>query len=128
MKQNNSKQGVVNLREKAALLTELWSPRVVGEVDDSYVKIAKVKGEFTWHDHQEDEFFLVLDGQLDIQMKDHTVSLNSGEFYVVPKGVMHNPVASGTCTLLLFEKKSTAHTGQVQEEMTRDLSEQLRPL
>ena len=121
-------KGVVNLSEKAALLTELWSPRVVGEVDDSYVKIAKVKGEFTWHDHQEDEFFLVLDGQLEIQMQDHTVTLNAGEFYVVPKGVLHNPVARDTCTVMLFEKKTTAHTGEVKADMTRDLSEQLRPL
>jgi len=126
MKNNN--KGVVNLNEKAALLTELWSPRVVGEVDDSYVKIAKVKGEFTWHDHQEDEFFLVLDGQLEIQMQDHTVTLNAGEFYVVPKGVLHNPVARDTCTVMLFEKKTTAHTGEVKADMTRDLSEQLRPL
>ena len=121
-------KGVVNLSEKAALLTEFWSPRVVGEVDDSYVKIAKVKGEFTWHDHQEDEFFLVLDGQLEIQMKDQTVTLNAGEFYVVPKGVLHNPVARQTCTVMLFEKKTTAHTGEVKADMTRDLSEQLRPL
>jgi mannose-6-phosphate isomerase-like protein (cupin superfamily) len=121
-------KGVVNLSEKAALLTELWSPRVVGEVDDCYVKIAKVKGEFTWHDHQEDEFFLVLDGQLEIQMQDHTVTLNAGEFYVVPKGVLHNPVARDTCTVMLFEKKTTAHTGEVKADMTRDLSEQLRPL
>ncbi|MFC3195103.1 cupin domain-containing protein [Marinicella sediminis] len=128
MTDEKNRKGVVNLKEKAALLTELWSPRVVGEVDDSYVKIAKIKGEFTWHDHQEDEFFLVLDGQLDIHMQDHTVRLNAGEFYVVPKGVMHNPKASEECVVLLFEKKTTAHTGNVQEDMTRDLSEQLRPL
>jgi mannose-6-phosphate isomerase-like protein (cupin superfamily) len=126
MTDNN--KGVVNLSEKAALLTELWSPRVVGEVDDSYVKIAKVKGEFTWHDHQEDEFFLVLDGQLEIQLEGHTVTLNTGEFYVVPKGVSHSPVARETCTVMLFEKKTTAHTGAVKADMTRDLSEQLRPL
>ena len=98
------------------------------ETNTRRVKIAKVKGEFTWHDHQEDEFFLVLDGQLEIQMKEHTVTLNAGEFYVVPKGVLHNPVARDTCTVMLFEKKSTAHTGEVKADMTRDLNEQLRPL
>ncbi len=118
----------INLLEKAALLTEYWSPRVVGEVDDSFVKIAKVQGEFTWHDHQEDEFFLVLEGQLTIAMKDQNVTLNPGEFYVVPKGVLHNPVAKEECTLLLFEKKSTQHTGDVEADLTKDLSAQLEPL
>jgi mannose-6-phosphate isomerase-like protein (cupin superfamily) len=125
MKKHNQ---VINLQEKAALLTELWSPRVLGTVDDSYVKIARLQGEFTWHDHQEDEFFLVLDGALEIQMKDHSVKLKAGEFYVVPKGVMHNPVARDGCTVLLFEKQTTAHTGQVDEALTRTLDDQLRPL
>ncbi len=118
----------INLLEKAALLTEYWSPRVVGEVDDSFVKIDKVQGEFTWHDHQEDEFFLVLEGQLTIAMKDQNVTLNPCEFYVVPKGVLHNPVAKEECTLLLFEKKSTQHTGDVEADLTKDLSAQLEPL
>ena len=122
------KNQVINLKQKAALITEHWSPRVLGEVDDSYVKIAKVKGEFTWHDHQEDEFFLVLDGQLEIQMEGQCVVLKTGEFYIVPKGVLHNPVAKEECTLLLFEKKSTAHTGNVTEEMTKAIDEQLKPL
>ncbi len=122
------KNQVVNLKEKAALITEHWSPRVVGEVDDSYIKLAKVKGSFTWHDHQEDEFFLVLEGQLTIQMKDEEVTLNPGEFYVVPKGVQHNPVAETECTLLLFEKKTTLHTGEVQADLTKAVTDQLQPL
>jgi mannose-6-phosphate isomerase-like protein (cupin superfamily) len=122
------KNQVINLKQKAALITEHWSPRVLGEVDDSYVKIAKVKGEFTWHDHQEDEFFLVLEGQLEIQMEGQSVVLNKGEFYIVPKGVLHNPVAKEECTLLLFEKKSTAHTGEVTAEMTKAIADQLKPL
>ncbi|WP_223786894.1 cupin domain-containing protein [Marinicella meishanensis] len=122
------KKTAVNLLATAAKITEHWSPRVVGEVDDSYVKIAKVKGEFTWHDHQEDEFFMVLEGQLTIHMEDHTVTINAGEFYVVPKGVMHNPVAQEECTVLLFEKKSTLHTGQVQADLTKSISDQLQPL
>lgn len=122
------KNQAVNLKQKAALVTDHWSPRVVGEVDDSYVKIAKIKGEFTWHDHQEDEFFLVLEGSVTIQMKDQNVVLNKGEFYVVPKGVLHNPVASEECTLMLFEKKSTLHTGAVNADLTKDISTQLKPL
>ncbi len=122
------KNQVVNLKQKAALITDHWSPRVVGEVDDSYIKIAKVKGEFTWHDHQEDEFFMVLEGELSIQMEAETVLLRAGEFYVVPKGVQHNPVATEECTLMLFEKKTTLHTGEVQAELTKAVTDQLKPL
>lgn len=117
---------VLNPKKQAAALTEYWSPKVLGEVDDSYVKVAKVKGEFTWHDHEEDEFFMVLDGSLEIQMEGGSVQLNTGDFYVVPKGVMHNPVAKAECTLLLFEKKSTLHTGQVKAAMTRSIEQQLQ--
>ncbi len=122
------KNQVINLKEKAALIKDHWSPRVVGEVDDSYVKIAKVKGEFTWHDHQEDEFFMVLEGELEIQMEHEVVLLQQGEMYVVPKGVMHNPVAKEECTVMLFEKKSTRHTGDVQADLTKDINDQLKPL
>lgn len=122
------KYKAVNLKQKAAMLTEHWSPRVVGEVDDSYIKIAKIKGEFTWHDHQEDEFFLVLEGSVTIQMEVQDVVLNKGEFYVVPKGILHNPVASEECTLMLFEKKSTLHTGTVDADLTKKIKDQLKPL
>jgi len=122
------KNQVINLKAKAELITDHWSPRVVGEVDDSYVKIAKVKGEFTWHDHQEDEFFMVLDGELTIQMEGESVVLKQGEMYVVPKGVMHNPVAKKECTVMLFEKKSTLHTGAVQADLTKDINDQLKPI
>ena len=117
---------VINPKAQAAALTEHWSPKVVGEVDESYVKVAKVKGEFTWHDHEEDEFFMVLDGALEIQMEGGSVHLNTGDFYVVPKGVMHNPVAKEECTLLLFEKKTTLHTGQVKAAMTKSIEQQLQ--
>ncbi len=123
---------VINLKQKAQLITDHWSPRVIASVDDSYVKIAKVKGEFTWHDHLEDEFFLVLDGQLIIEIKKddktESVELKAGEVYVVPKGVMHNPVAEEECTLMLFEKKTTAHTGDVKADLTKDINTQLKPL
>ncbi|HEX2644759.1 MAG TPA: cupin domain-containing protein [Thermoanaerobaculia bacterium] len=119
----------ISPQRAAASLTEHWSPRVIGEVDDSYVKVAKVQGTFGWHSHEhEDELFLVLKGHLRIEMEDGAVELKEGELYVVPKGVRHNPVAEEECHVLLFERKSTLHTGDVVTERTRSLEEQLRPL
>src|SRR5580704_17363801 len=101
---------VVGLRTVAAGLSEYWSPRVVGEVDDSYVKVAKVKGSLAWHSHdREDELFLVLQGRLRLEMERGTVELREGEMFIVPKGVWHNPIAEDECHILLFERKSTAH-------------------
>lgn len=116
---------VINLLKQAQNLQDYWSPKLVGEVDDSYVKIAKVKGEFTWHDHEEDEFFMVLEGQLTIEMAAGSVTLNPGEIYVVPKGVMHKPIAENECTIMLFEKKTTLHTGKVQSDLTKAIEDQL---
>jgi mannose-6-phosphate isomerase-like protein (cupin superfamily) len=117
---------VVALRETAAKLSEYWSPHIVGEVDDSYVKVAKVKGSLTWHSHErEDELFLVLQGRLRIEMEHESVELREGDMFIVPKGVRHNPVAAEECHILLFERKSTAHTGDVITEMTRSIEEQL---
>jgi mannose-6-phosphate isomerase-like protein (cupin superfamily) len=120
----------VSVHSVAAVLTELWSPRVVGEVDDAYVKVAKVHGLLAWHSHEhEDELFLVLKGRLEIEMEDgSSVELNEGEMFVVPKGVRHNPVAREECQLLLIEKKTPQHTGDVQTGKTRSLAEQLRPV
>ena len=116
-------------RTIAAALTELWSPRVVAEVDDAYVKVAKVKGTLAWHAHErEDELFLVLAGRLRIELEGgDAVDLGEGEMFVVRKGVRHNPVAEDECLLLLIERKSTQHTGDVVTEKTRSLAEQLRP-
>ena len=119
----------INLREKIAQLDEFWSPRVVGEIDGSYAKVAKVKGSLAWHKHDdEDELFLVIDGQLRIELEDRAIELNPGEMYIVPKGVMHNPVAERECSVLLFEKKSTRHTGDLDIEKTRTIEDQLRPI
>lgn len=113
----------------AASLTEYWSPRVVGELDDSYIKVAKVKGTLAWHNHEfEDELFYVLDGRFKIEMHDRTVELNPGDMYIVPKGVMHNPIAEDECLIMLIEKKSTKHTGDVVTDKTRSLDEQLRSI
>ena len=113
----------------AATLDELWSPRVVAELDDNYVKVAKVQGTLGWHAHaDEDELFYVLAGQFRIEMETQTVDLGPGQMYVVPKGVRHNPVAEEECLIMLIERKSTRHTGDEQTEFTRTLEQQLRPL
>lgn len=116
-------------RQIAAALTEFWSPRVIGEVDDAYVKVAKVHGSLAWHSHDnEDELFLILKGRLKIEMEDGSVELAEGEMYIVPKGVRHNPVAEQECLLLLIERKATLHTGNVTTEKTRSVADQLRPV
>lgn len=120
---------VVSPLDVASRLTELWSPRVVAEVDDSFVKVAKVHGSLTWHSHDdEDELFYVLKGMLRIEMEDRTVEIREGEAFVVPKGVRHNPVAEEECLVMLFERKSTLHTGSELTEKTRSVEEQLRPV
>lgn len=116
-------------RRIAAALTELWSPRVVASLDDSYVKVAKVHGTLAWHSHaDEDEMFYVLDGSLRIEMEDRHVVLQAGEMFVVPKGVRHNPVAEQACLIMLIERKTTLHTGDEITDKTRSLDEQLRAL
>ena len=110
-------------------LTELWSPRVVAELDDSYVKVAKVHGTIGWHSHEhEDELFYVLDGTLRIEMEARSVVLQRGDAFVVPKGVRHNPSAQEVCLVMLIERKTTLHTGDVVNDKTRSLAEQLRPV
>lgn len=119
----------VSPKQVAASLTELWSPRIVGEVDDAYIKVAKVHGSLAWHSHEnEDELFLILKGRLRIEMESAVVELNEGEMFIVPKRVRHNPVAEQECHLMLIERKSTLHTGDVATSKTRSLAEQLRPL
>ena len=113
-------------KQIAASLTELWSPRIIGEIDDSYIKVAKVHGTFVWHSHDnEDELFLVLQGRLRIEMEERTVDINEGEMFIVPKGVRHNPIAEEECLIMLIERKSTAHTGDVVTEKTRSIDEQM---
>jgi mannose-6-phosphate isomerase-like protein (cupin superfamily) len=120
---------VVSPKAVAASLTEHWSPRVVAELDDSFVKVAKVQGSLTWHSHEnEDELFYILKGSLTIEMEDKVVVLGEGEAFVVPKGVRHNPIASEECHIMLIERKSTLHTGTEITEKTRTLAEQLRPV
>lgn len=109
----------VNLPEKFALIEEYWSPRIAGELNDSYVKLAKLKGEFIWHHHEnEDELFLVVQGELVIELRDQKVDLVEGEFIIIPKGVEHRPVAADEVHVMLIELKSTINTGNVQNERT----------
>ena len=120
---------VASPKNIAASLVEFWSPRVIGEVNDTYIKVAKLHGSLAWHSHEEeDELFLVLKGRLRIELEGSSVELGEGEMYIVPKGVRHNPVAEEECQIMLIERKSTLHTGTVTTEKTRSLVEQLRPV
>lgn len=119
----------VDPRALAASLQELWSPRVIGELDDSYIKVAKIHGELVWHSHDaQDELFFVLQGQLRLRLPDRDVELGPGELFVVPRGVQHLPVAEQECLVLLIEHKATAHTGDTQTAQTRSLADQLRAI
>ena len=113
--------GIVNLAEKFNLFNEHWSPRIVGELNGQHVKLAKFKGEFVWHSHaNEDELFLVIKGSLRIEFKDGSVTLNEGEFYIVPKGVEHKPIADEEVHVMLLEPKSTEQTGGVESNLLVD--------
>jgi mannose-6-phosphate isomerase-like protein (cupin superfamily) len=109
----------VNLAEKFGLFEEYWSPKIVGELNGQHVKLAKLKGEFIWHHHEtEDELFLVVKGQLVLELREQDVVLEEGEFFIVPRGVEHKPVAEEEVHVLLFEPKSTLNTGNVRNERT----------
>lgn len=109
----------VSLLEKFALISEFWSPKVVGELNGQQVKLARLKGEFIWHHHEkEDEAFFVLKGSFRMELRDKTVQLNEGEMLIVPKGVEHKPVADEEVWVMLFEPASTLNTGNVVNEQT----------
>lgn len=109
----------VNLQEKLAAFDELWSPKIVADLNGQHVKLVKVKGEFVWHHHDdEDELFLILEGRLKMELRDGDVWLEEGEFLVVPRGIEHRPVADDEVHLLLFEPASTLNTGNVRNERT----------
>ena len=109
----------INLQDKLAKFSEHWSPKIIAQMNDYHFKVAKVRGEFIWHDHPEtDEVFIVLKGQLEIQLRDGNVVLNEGEMFVVPKGVEHKPVAENECHILLVEPAGTVNTGDVVNEKT----------
>ncbi|TCU38905.1 cupin domain-containing protein [Rhizobium azibense] len=118
---------VVNFETELQGVTEHWSPRVVAQVNDQYVKVAKVLGQIAWHKHDnEDELFLVISGQLKIEFEGgkETV-LNPGEMCVVPRGVLHNPVAEEECSIVLIETVTTKHTGDIETPLTKSIESQI---
>lgn len=112
---------VVNLADKFSQFSELWHPKIVGELNASYVKLVKLKGEFIWHRHEaEDELFLVVHGVLTIRLRDRDLVIRQGEFVIIPKGVEHLPVAAEEVQALLIEPTTTLNTGNIRDEMTVD--------
>lgn len=116
----------LNFAKALESVTEHWSPRVIGRVNDQYVKVAKVKGQLVWHKHDdEDEMFLVVYGELKIELEGRTVLLKPGDFYVIPRNTLHNPVAEEECGLVLIETVSTKHTGDVVDPRSKTIEKQL---
>lgn len=111
----------VNLEEKFGQFSDHWHPRIVGKLNGQEVKIAKLKGEFVWHKHdEEDEMFLVISGNLKIELEDKTLVLEEGEFVIIPKGVLHKPVATEEVKVMLFEPAGTINTGDTESELRQD--------
>lgn len=109
----------VNLEDKLGLFRDYWHPKIVGELNDSYVKVVKLKGEFVWHVHEkEDELFFVVKGRIRIKLRDGDINLHQGELFIVPKGVEHMPIADEEAHVLLLEPKTTLNTGNVKNERT----------
>jgi len=119
MRTDQGNDGVVNLRDKLALFSEHWSPKVVARLNDYELKVVKLQGEFVWHSHEDtDELFLVIDGRLTIQLRDGDVALGPGEMYVVPRGVEHCPIAEGEVSAMLIEPIGVVNTGGAGGELT----------
>ena len=116
----------VNIEEKLGTFSDHWNPRIIGELNGQYVKAVKLKGEFVWHHHDnEDELFLVIKGTLKMEFRDRIEEVNEGEFIIVPRGVEHKPVANEEVHILLFEPASTLNTGNVENEKTRKTLEHI---
>jgi mannose-6-phosphate isomerase-like protein (cupin superfamily) len=116
----------VSLASKLASFDEPWQPKIVAELNDSYVKVVKFEGEFVWHHHDdEDELFLVVAGRMRMEFRDGVVVVEPGELIVVPHGVEHRPVAEGDCQVVLIEPKTTLNTGNVRNERTVDEPERI---
>ncbi|MDR3574806.1 MAG: cupin domain-containing protein [Anaerolineaceae bacterium] len=111
----------INLAQKFSLFDQPWQPKIIAEMNDSYIKLAKLKGEFVWHHHDsEDELFLVIQGHLVIKLRQGEIHLDPGELVVIPKGVEHLPVAQEEVQVMLIEPKTTVNTGNLQNERTID--------
>jgi mannose-6-phosphate isomerase-like protein (cupin superfamily) len=107
---------VINIQDKLSLFSEHWAPKIIAELNDSHVKLAKIQGEFVWHTHEnEDEMFIVISGDLKVELRDKTYTVKSGELIVIPKGVEHRTVAENEVALMLIEPKGTVNTGDAEE-------------
>jgi mannose-6-phosphate isomerase-like protein (cupin superfamily) len=116
----------VNLSEKFSLFTNHWEPKIVGELNEQYVKLAKLKGEFVWHQHEnEDELFMVIKGSLTIKLREKDICLSEGEIFIIPRGVEHMPIAKKEVHVLMFEPKGTVNTGDTESDKKIDLLEKL---
>lgn len=114
----------VNLKEKLSGFDETWSPKVVAELNGQHVKVVKCLGEYVWHHHEnEDEMFLVIEGELELHFRDKVVELSAGELCVIPKGMEHKPVAKELCQIALIEPSTTRNTGNVDHEYTLEADE-----
>ena len=110
----------INIEQKLSLFNDHWNPRIVGELNKQHVKIAKIKGEFIWHKHDdEDEMFLVLKGTLKIAFRDKTETINENEIIIIPRGTEHKPIAEKEVPIMLFEPATTINTGALENELTR---------
>jgi mannose-6-phosphate isomerase-like protein (cupin superfamily) len=109
----------INFKHKLTQIQEHWSPRIIAQLNENHLKLAKIKGEFVWHSHPEtDEVFIVIEGQFEMQLPEKTLTLKAGEMCVIPKGVQHRPVAAEECAILLVEPAGTVNTGDAGGEMT----------
>ncbi len=116
---NEMHERAINLAEKLTRFSDHWAPRVIAEMNDYQLKLVKIQGEFVWHSHAEtDEVFLVLEGEMAIELRDGRVDMKSGDLYVVPKGVEHRPVAIQECSILLIEPRGLVNTGDAGGELT----------
>jgi len=110
----------INIEEKFSQFSDYWNPRIIGELNGQYVKLAKVQGEFIWHKHdEEDELFMLIEGNFRLELRDQTIQLKPGEMVIIPKGVEHKPVAEGEAHIMLFEPKEVVNTGNIKNERTR---------
>ena len=119
----NVTQGMnkINLQEKFSVFTELWTPKIIEELNDYQIKLVKIQGEFIWHNHTDtDELFLVIEGTMQIEFEDNIMTLNAGEMCVVPKGVRHKPKAENECKVMLIEPRGVINTGDSEGELTAE--------
>jgi mannose-6-phosphate isomerase-like protein (cupin superfamily) len=116
----------VNIKQKFSLFSDIWNPRIVGELNGQYVKLGRFKGDFIWHKHDnEDEMFLVTKGSFKMELRDKTLIINEGDFIIIPKGVEHRPVAENEAEVMLFEPATTLNTGDKRDALTKDKLERI---